>query len=76
MGEALYMECGAKILSLGMESKVHPITSEARASFYEAFNLSPDEQKDMEDMFERLQLKWGQEVVQLDSITPLGNLTV
>lgn len=54
MGSATFMERGAVFLAKRMESRVSVITSCARASFWAAFDMTPDEQLVLERHYDGL----------------------
>jgi len=54
--DSVQMQSGFLMLSRGMESKIHPITDEARYSFFLAFGVTPDEQTALEQYYDDLVL--------------------
>lgn len=54
MASATFMERGAVFLAKRMEAKEMPVTSVARASFWEAFDMSPEEQEVLENHYRSL----------------------
>lgn len=48
MGEAVFMQSGSRMMSVGMESKRSDVGQDTRVSFYKAFGVTPDEQEAME----------------------------
>lgn len=56
MSEAVFMQSGSRMLSLGMESKASFVTSDARVSFFSAFGLTPDEQVALEEYYQQWKL--------------------
>jgi len=54
MASATYMECGAMFLAKRMEAKAAPITATARASFYTAFDVTPEEQLILEEHYRKI----------------------
>ena len=55
MADATFMERGAVFLAQRMEAKDEPVSSTARASFWAAFDISPDEQVVLENHYAHLQ---------------------
>ncbi len=51
MSEAVFMQSGSRMMSIGMESKRVPVSEDARYSFYVAFGVTPDEQVAMEEYY-------------------------
>lgn len=51
MGEALFMQGGARMMSVGMDAKTQIISDETRVSFFLAFGVTPDEQTAMEEYY-------------------------
>lgn len=56
MSNATYMECGARHLSRGLESKVSAVDDVTRFSFWKAFGLTPMFQMELEDRYARMSL--------------------
>lgn len=52
------VEDGLKRLGKGMNLTGHPITDEARVSFFRAFDITPSEQLIVEEHYRRLQPEW------------------
>ena len=76
MSDALYMECGARILANGIAPKTYPISAESRESFWLAFGLLPDEQIDLEQYFETWSCTYGDIGAFLSDVEPMGNYTI
>ncbi len=51
MSEAVFMQSGSRMMSLGMEAKAAPVTADARVSFFRAFGVTPDEQEALEEYY-------------------------
>ncbi len=51
MGEAVFMQSGSRMMSVGMEAKRADILADTRVSFYKAFGVTPDEQVAMEEYY-------------------------
>jgi hypothetical protein len=51
MSEAVFMQSGARMMSIGMESKSAPVEASTRVSFFKAFGVTPDEQTAMEEYY-------------------------
>lgn len=66
MSEAVFMQSGSRMLSLGMESKYSPVTVEARVSFFLAFGVTPDEQIALEEYYKTWKL--SSDVVEVCSV--------
>lgn len=64
--DADYMASGVQFLMRGLSSKEHPISAEARVSFFEAFDVTPDEQVALEKYYDSLEIFF--EVTQLDDL--------
>lgn len=75
ISNALYMECGARNLAVGLSPKAERILPETRESFYFAFGLTPDEQVDLEDYYDRWSISFGEELSKLGEMDPKGILT-
>lgn len=71
IGNATYMECGARQLARGLEAVSAMVTDEARYSFYVATGITPVEQKGLE----RYYSSFGDGIVyqEHDHYVPLGN---
>jgi len=54
MGDAVHMQSGMRFLAMRMESKSAIITAEARVSFMMAWGYTPDEQRAMEEYYDKL----------------------
>jgi hypothetical protein len=54
MGESVAMQSGARMLSVGLESKVAKVTDEARDSVFAAWGYTPDEQIAIEEWYDQL----------------------
>jgi len=59
-GRVKNLESGMAHLSRGIETKRTTPTEEARASFYAAFDISPDEQIALENTYDSITLGWDQ----------------
>lgn len=59
MRNALIMQTGMELMSVGMTSVVAPISDESRLSFMDAFELTPDEQVSLEAYYDSLDLRFG-----------------
>lgn len=69
MNEAVHMQCGAMFLRKGMDSKELPVSDEARVSFMEAWDITPDEQYALEEYYMQLNISYGVDQVEnLDQI--------
>jgi len=53
------MHTGAWLMSQGLESKVTLVTPEARVSFFEAWDVTPDEQVALEEIYAHQVLDYG-----------------
>jgi hypothetical protein len=51
MGEAVFMQGGARMMSRDMEAKRVAVSDDTRVSFYLAFGVTPDEQVAMEEYY-------------------------
>jgi hypothetical protein len=51
MSEAVFMQSGSRMMSGGMESKRVPISPITRDSFFQAFGMTPDEQRATEEYY-------------------------
>ncbi len=58
MRDAVQMQCGARFLARGLESKQYPITPEARVAFQVAWGLTPDEQVALEQYYDELDIQY------------------
>jgi hypothetical protein len=59
LGESVAMQSGSRILAKGLESRWAPVTDEARADVFTAWDITPDEQRVIEGYYDRLQLKYS-----------------
>ncbi len=66
MKDAVFMQGGRMMLARGMECKRKPVTADARASFFEAFGITPDEQTALEDYYNRWKIT--HKIVDVDSV--------
>lgn len=66
MGEAVFMQSGSRMMSVGMEAKEQPIMCDTRVSFFEAFDVTPDEQVALEEYYDSWELtkevKWVHDI--------------
>ncbi len=51
MSEAVFMQSGSRMLSRGMEAKHVEVDTDARVSFFLAFDVTPDEQVALEEYY-------------------------
>jgi len=51
MANAVFMQSGSRMMSVGMEAKSRPVCEETRVSFFKAFGITPDEQVAMEEYY-------------------------
>jgi hypothetical protein len=68
---SLQMQSGAKLMSIGMESKSVPITDESRDSFFQAFGYTPDEQVAMEEYY--CNWSFNYKLNEVDELTDIHN---
>lgn len=70
MSEAVFMQSGSRMMSVGMDSTWIEVTSDARVSFFSAFGVTPDEQVALEDYYRNWRL--SPQVVEVDCIDDVG----
>lgn len=66
MKDAVFMQGGRMMMARGMEAKRRPVTTHARVSFYEAFDITPDEQTALEEYYRSWSV--GHKVVDVGSV--------
>lgn len=64
-GKAVQMQCGMWMIRRSLESKISHITPDARVSFMQAWNVTPDEQLCLEAYYEQLSLVYSQDETDL-----------
>lgn len=59
MCEAVSMQSGMMMMSIGMEAKTSVILDDTRFSFFKAFGITPDEQVSLEKYYDDLKIGYG-----------------
>lgn len=60
------MQTGARLLSKGLHAKVEPVSVMARVTFFEAWDVTPDEQVAIEKHFKSLVLAYNVRAIDSD----------
>lgn len=70
MSNAVFMQSGSRMMSIGMESKRSEVGQDTRVSFYKAFGVTPDEQEAMELYYRDWRV--SPEVCLVENISDIG----